>query len=105
MNAAQSDYDDGPTMKEFIEIREQVFKTDEKVTRIAGAVARIEGDLFEVKRDVAELKGLSVKFDRFQIVLDGVTRQMESFERWFRFQGNMLVEHESRISKLEPRPQ
>ena len=104
MNPAQSS-EDGPTMKEFIELREQVFRTDEKVTRIASATARIEGDLFDIKRDVSELKGLNMKFDRFQTVLDGMTRQMESFERWVRFQGNMLVEHEGRISKLEPKPQ
>ncbi len=103
MTEAQSEANDTPTMKEFIELREQVFRTDEKVTRIAAATARIEGDLFEVKRDVSELKGLNVKFDRFQSVLDGMTRQMESFERWFRFQGNMLVEHEGRLSKLEPK--
>ena len=103
MTEAQSEANDTPTMKEFIELREQVYRTDEKVTRIAAATARIEGDLFEVKRDVSELKGLNVKFDRFQSVLDGMTRQMESFERWFRFQGNMLVEHEGRLSKLEPK--
>lgn len=105
MNEAQSGRDDGPTMKEFIELRDQAFRTDEKVSRIAAAVARLEGDMFEVKRDVSELKGLGPKFDRFQSVLDGMTRQMESFERWFRFQGNMLVEHEARIAKLEPKPQ
>jgi hypothetical protein len=105
MNEAQFGAGDAPTMKDFIELKEQVFKTDEKVTRIAAAAARLEGDLFEVKRDVSELKGLSPKFDRFQAVLDGMTRQMESFERWFRFQGNMLVEHEGRLSKLEQKPQ
>jgi hypothetical protein len=104
MNEPPSVPGDAPTMKEFIELKEQVFKTDEKVTRIAAAAARLEGDLFEIKRDVSELKGLGVKFDRFQAVLDGMTRQMESFERWFRFQGNMLVEHEGRLSKLEPKP-
>lgn len=105
MSEAQFEPDGTPTMKEFIELKEQVFRTDEKVTRIAAAAARLEGDVFEIKRDVSELKVLNVKFDRFQTVLDGMTRQMESFERWFRFQGNMLVEHEGRISKLEPRPQ
>ena len=106
MNGTQPpDHDEGPTMKEFIELKEQVFKTDEKVTRIAAATARLEGDMFEIKRDVSELKGLNAKFDRFQTVLDGITRQMESFEHWFRFQGNMLVEHEGRIAKLEPKPQ
>ncbi|MBI2386991.1 MAG: hypothetical protein HYV14_13445 [Elusimicrobia bacterium] len=105
MNEAPFEPGDAPTMKEFIELKEQVFKTDEKVTRIAAAAARLEGDIFEIKRDVSELKGLGGKFDRFQAVLDGMTRQMESFERWFRFQGNMLVEHEGRLSKLEPKPQ
>jgi len=105
MIEARSEHDGGPTMKEFIELRDQAFRTDEKVTRIAAAAARLEGDMFEIKRDVSELKGLNVKFDRFQTVLDGMTRQMESFERWFRFQGNMLVEHEGRIAKLEPKPQ
>lgn len=104
MSEAQFDPGVAPTMKEFIELKEQVFKTDEKVTRIAAAAARLEGDVFEIKRDVSELKGLSPKFDRFQGVLDGMTRQMKSFERWFRFQGNMLVEHEGRLSKLEPKP-
>lgn len=92
-------------MKEFIELKEQVFRTDDKVTRIAAATARLEGDIFEIKRDVSELKGLNVKFDRFQVVLDGMARQMESFERWCRFQGNMLVEHDGRIAKLEPKAQ
>ncbi len=105
MNTIPPENDDAPNMNEFIQLREQVFKTDEKVTRIATVVARMEGDLFEVKRDVSELKGLNVKFDRFQSVLDGMSRQMESFERWFRFQGNMLVEHEGRLSKLETEPQ
>ncbi|MDD5303178.1 MAG: hypothetical protein PHS14_08715 [Elusimicrobia bacterium] len=105
MTEAQFEPGDAPTMKEFIELREQMFRTGEKVTRIAAAAARIECDLFDVKRDVSELKGLDVKFDRFQTVLDGMTRQLESFERWFRFQGNMLVEHDGRISKLEPKPQ
>ena len=97
--------DDAPTMNDFIELREQMFKTDEKVTRIAGSVARLEGDMFEVKRDVSELKGLNAKFDRFQSVLDGMTRQMQSFDRWCRSQGNMLIEHEGRLSKLEQKPQ
>lgn len=105
MNEPQSGRDEGPTMKEFIELMDQAFRTDEKVTRIAAAVARLEGDMFEVKRGVSELKSLGPKFDRFQSVLGGMTRQMESFERWFRFQGNMLVEHEGRLSKLEPKPQ
>ena len=105
MNEAQFEPDAPPTMKAFIELREQLFKTDETVTRVAATVARIEGDLFEVKRDVSELKGLHSKFDRFQTVLDGMARQMESFDRWCRFQGNMLVEHEGRISKLESKPQ
>jgi hypothetical protein len=106
MNGTQPPRDDeGPTMKEFIELRDQVFRSDEKLTRVAASVARMEGDLFEVKRDVSELKGLHVKFDRFQTVLDGMARQMESFERWCRFQGNMLVEHDVRIAKLETKPQ
>lgn len=103
MSETQFDPGDAPTMKDFIELKDQVFKTDEKVARIAAAAARLEGDVFEIKRDVSELKGLAPKFDRFQAVLDGMTRQMESFERWFRFQGNMLVEHEGRISGLEPK--
>ena len=81
MTEAQPDHDGGPTMKEFIELRDQVFRTDETVTRIAAAAARLEGDVFEIKRDVSELKGPNVKFDRFQAVLDGMTRQMDSFER------------------------
>lgn len=105
MIESQSDRDEGPTMKEFIELRDQVFRSDEKLTRVAAAVDRLEGDMFEVKRDVSELKGLVPKFDRFQSTLDGMTRQMESFDRWSRFQGNMLVEHEGRITKLEPKPQ
>lgn len=105
MIEAQPGRDDGPTMKEFIELRDQVFCSDETLTRVATAVARLEGDMFEVKRDVSELKGLGPKFDRFQTTLDGMTRQMESFDRWVRFQGNMLVEHEWRITKLEPKPQ
>jgi len=105
MNEAQFESDGAPTMKEFNELRDQVFRSDEKLTRVAATVARIEGDLFEVKRDVSELKGLHAKFDRFQTVLDGMARQMESFERWCRFQGNMLVEHEGRITKLEAKPQ
>jgi hypothetical protein len=112
MNEAQFDPDGAPTMKEFIELRNQAFRTDERLTRVderltrvTATVARIEGDLFEVKRDVSELKGLHSKFDRFQTVLDGMARQMESFERWCRFQGNMLVEHEGPIAKLELKPE
>ncbi|MBI4061998.1 MAG: hypothetical protein HY403_11285 [Elusimicrobia bacterium] len=104
MTAAESAPGDAPTMKEFVELREQLFRTDEKVTRIAVATARLGGDLFEIKRDISELMGLNIKFDRFQTVLDAMTRQMQSFERWCRSQGDMLIEHEGRISKLESKP-
>jgi hypothetical protein len=84
---------------------EKVTHLDEKLTRVAVTVARLEGDMFEVRQDLSELKGLRRDFGRFQTVLDGMARNMESFERWCRSQGSMLMEHEGRITKLEIRPQ
>ena len=118
--------DGSPTMNDYRELKLEVSSIGEKVvqldgkvtqmdgkiaqmdgtvTRIAVSVARLEGDMFEVRRDVSELKGLRVEFGRFQVVLDGVARSMESFDRWCRSQGGMLMEHEGRIAKLESRPQ
>ncbi|MFI5345190.1 MAG: hypothetical protein ACHQ51_02335 [Elusimicrobiota bacterium] len=84
---------------------EKVTHLDEKLTRVAVTVARIEGDMFEVRQGVSELKGLRLDFMRFQSFLDASARNMETFERWCRSQGSMLMEHEGRITKLESRPQ
>ena len=84
---------------------QKVTYLDEKVTRVAVSVARIEGDMFEVRQGLSELKGLRLDFTRFQSFLDASASKMETFERWCRSQGSMLMEHEGRITKLESRPQ
>jgi hypothetical protein len=87
--------------RRFGELDERFVRLDEKVNRVASVVARLEGDMTEVRRDVSEMKGLRRDFGRFQSVLDGMARSMESFERWTRSQGSMLLEHEERLGKLE----
>lgn len=108
-----------PTMSDYRELKLEVSSLGEKVsqldgkivqidgklTRVSMSVARLEGDMFEVRRDISELKGLRVEFGRFQTILDGVARNMESFDRWCRSQGSMLMEHGCRIEKLESRLQ
>ena len=77
---------------------------DGNLRRLNFFAARTEGRLTNLEEKMDVMLTLKGDFARFQIGLDAMARQMESFERWCRSQGSMLMEHEGRIAKLEPKP-
>jgi hypothetical protein len=77
---------------------------DGNLRRLNLFAARTEGRLSTLEGKVDVLLTLKEDFARFQTGLDAMARQMESFERWCRSQGGMLMEHEARIAKLESKP-
>ena len=66
--------------------------------------ARTDGRLTGLEEKMDIVLTMKDDFARFQTGLDAMARQMESFERWCRSQGSMLMEHEARITKLESKP-
>jgi hypothetical protein len=75
--------------------------TADQIDEIIDAIDR-RFESIDRKMDVMlTLKG---DFARFQTGLDAMAHQMESFERWCRSQGSMLMEHEDRLKKLESKP-
>ena len=77
---------------------------DGNLRRLNLFAARTDGRLASLEGKVDVLMTLKSDFARFQTGLDAMARQMESFERWCRSQGSMLMEHEARITKLESKP-
>ena len=77
---------------------------DGNLRRLNLFAARTDGRLTSLEQKVDVLMTLKSDFARFQTGLDAMARQMESFERWCRSQGSMLMEHEARITKLESKP-
>lgn len=79
-------------------------EADGNLRRLNLFAARTEGRLSSLEVKMDEVLTLKSDFARFQTGLDAMARQMESFERWCRSQGSMLMEHEARIAKLESKP-
>jgi hypothetical protein len=77
---------------------------DGNLRRLNLFAAETRGSFAVVDEQMKAVLMLKSDFARFQIGLDAMARQMESFERWCRSQGSMLMEHEARITKLESKP-
>ena len=77
---------------------------DGNLRRLNLFAARTEGRPGSLEEKMNVVLTLKSDFARFQTGLDSMARQMESFERWCRSQGSMLMEHEDRLKKLESKP-
>ena len=77
---------------------------DGNLRRLNLFAARTDGRLTSLEEKMDVVLTMKDDFARFQTGLDKMARQMESFERWCRSQGSMLMEHETRITKLESKP-
>jgi tetrahydromethanopterin S-methyltransferase subunit G len=93
------------------EIRDRLDGHDQRFDSVDGNLrrlnlfaARTEGRLSGIDEKLDILLTMKDDFSRFQSGLDKMARQMESFDRWCRSQGSMLMEHEARIAKLESKP-
>jgi predicted nuclease with TOPRIM domain len=73
--------------------------------RLNVGFARMEGDMTELKGKVDILLVVKEDFSRFSANVERMTSYFESCVRKMESQGSMLMEHEARLAKLEPRPQ
>ncbi|HEX4047310.1 MAG TPA: hypothetical protein VH309_05725 [Elusimicrobiota bacterium] len=90
--------------RRFEDVDKRFDAVDGNLRRLNLFAARTEGRLSSLEVKMDEMLTLKTDFARFQTGLDSMARQMESFERWCRSQGSMLMEHEGRIAKLESKP-
>jgi len=67
--------------------------------------ARMEGDMTEMKGKMDVLLTLKDEFSQFKSGIERMTHFLEVSVRRTDYQGSMLMEHESRLKKLESRPQ
>ena len=77
---------------------------DGNLRRLNIGFARMEGDMTELKGKVDILLAVKEDFSQFKTSIERMTSYFESCVRKMGSQGSMLMEHESRITKLEPRP-
>jgi hypothetical protein len=90
------------------ELRARLDGHDRRFDGIDGHLRRLNIGFVKMDGDLAELKGefkvMKADFSRFSILLERVSGNIEAGFRKFDIQGSMLMEHESRITKLESRP-
>ena len=77
---------------------------DGNLHRLNVGFARMEGDMTEIKGKVDILLGVKEDLSRFSANVERMTNYFESCVRRMDFQGSMLMEHDSRLVKLEARP-
>ena len=76
-------------------------KAEGNLHRLNVAVAKMSVDLVEVK---AGLKEVRTDISRFSAILERSSGNIEAALRKMDMQASMLMDHERRITKLEPRP-
>jgi DNA repair ATPase RecN len=74
---------------------------DGNLRRLNVAFARMNGDMIEMKADLKEIR---VDLSRFAAILERSSGNIEAALRKMDMQASMLMDHERRITKLEPRP-
>ena len=77
---------------------------DGNLRRLSIGFARLEGDSTEMKSKIDLLLTVKEDIARFTTNLDRTMKYFESCMRKMDSQGSMLMEHEDRLTKLEPRP-
>jgi len=76
-------------------------KVEGNLHRLNIGFAKMNGDMVEVK---AELKEIRNDISRFSTILERSSGNIEAALRKMDMQASMLMDHEGRITKLEPRP-
>lgn len=72
--------------------------------RLNLAVTRMQGDIVEIKTDVASLLQLKTDFNRFVSSMDQAAERQEALLSRLAVQGDMLMDHERRLTRLESKP-
>ena len=76
-------------------------KIDGNLLRLDIAFAKMSGDMVEVKVGLKEVRS---DISRFSTILERSSGNIEAALRKMDMQASMLMDHEGRITKLEPRP-
>ena len=75
-------------------------KVDGNLHRLNAAFAKMSGDMVEVKVELKEIRG---DISRFSTILERSSGNIEAALRKMDMPASMLMDHEGRITKLEPR--
>jgi len=78
-------------------------KIDGNLHRLNVGFAQMSGDLGELKGKVDILLGVKQEMSRLAAYTERMANHFESCVRKMDFQGSMLMEHETRLTKLEAR--
>ena len=80
-------------------------RIEDNLHRLNAGFARMEGRMTDMEGKMDSLLTLKTDFAQFQMVLDRMARNQETFLRRWASHDDMLMDHERRIGQLESRPQ